>query len=310
MFFSSSIMAAPIGVIGQWHLDGNTSDSSGGSHNGVSHGATAIADGICGEAYHFNGSSNINIGNLDFSGGAYTINVWYRTTSIVTQDVRPTLISKMESSTCTATIDLHMGTYSGSVYNFENSAPTNEVWKGCGTASIVGFPYPNNFTGRDGRWHMLTATFVSGEQYLYSDGVLVGSNSNILTLPIVPSDVLFGSVALFSPYHGSYIGDLDEVSIYNRVLTAAEVYSVYSANKTGNCSLTFAPPTGLHTVPISPNNLQRQGDPRGTTIFLFILFLFPPITCNYLGTKPPTLKPTACNASPAIADHRAPGPRG
>jgi len=49
------------GLVGQWHLDGNTNDETGG-HNGTIVGTVTQVTGQCNQGYRFNGSSYINCG--------------------------------------------------------------------------------------------------------------------------------------------------------------------------------------------------------------------------------------------------------
>ena len=71
---------ASAGLLGHWTFDGgNAKDVSGNGNNGVIIGAT-VASGVSGEAYHFDGNSRIEVGNLSFDTQEYTVNGWIRTT--------------------------------------------------------------------------------------------------------------------------------------------------------------------------------------------------------------------------------------
>ena len=58
--------AASAGLLGHWTFDGgNANDVSGNGNNGVIIGAT-LTNGVFGDAYHFDGNSRIEVGNLSF----------------------------------------------------------------------------------------------------------------------------------------------------------------------------------------------------------------------------------------------------
>jgi VCBS repeat-containing protein len=87
----------------------------------------------------------------------------------------------------------------------------------------------------DGQWHYLVATRngTTDEDILYVDGVEVVSHSVGLTAdfdcPLI-TDVTVGYMLRESgeePYH--FIGALDEIAIYTRALTTAEVVSFYNS---------------------------------------------------------------------------------
>ena len=82
---------------------------------------------------------------------------------------------------------------------------------------------------RDGRWHMVTATYQTGIQRLYVDSVLCGETHYSGELPLVSDVVAIGGIEGVGPYHHPWIGDIDEVSIYNRALEPSEVTALWSA---------------------------------------------------------------------------------
>jgi Concanavalin A-like lectin/glucanases superfamily/Thrombospondin type 3 repeat len=216
---------SPVGLIGLWHLDGDVLDSSGNGHHGINTGAVAIAGGAAGGAYSFNGSAGINVGNLDFSGGQYTVSLWMKTTYSPdpnANDYRMAL-GKMDPGPGHATFELLIG--DGAPPGGGDS-PVFLVWQS-GATVVISYPPLSNVNGRDGNWHMLAATYDNGSQKFYIDGSLVFSGTYAGALPLNAANVVIGGVNGFGPYHHPWIGDLDEVSIYTRVLSAAEVAQLY-----------------------------------------------------------------------------------
>ncbi len=85
-----------------------------------------------------------------------------------------------------------------------------------------------------GNWHMISFTWDSSERILltYLDGFLTGSSvsTSISTFPL--NATYIGLAAFGSPTVWSYFdGYIDEVVMYNRVLTAKEILQLYDTQK-------------------------------------------------------------------------------
>ena len=73
---------------------------------------------------------------------------------------------------------------------------------------------------------MVTATYQDEDQRLYADGVLVSRSQCTGARPPNFTDVLIGGMD-FGPYRHPWIGDVDEVSIYDKILSAEEIKVLY-----------------------------------------------------------------------------------
>jgi hypothetical protein len=218
------IVETPVVLIGQWHLDGDALDSSGNGHNGTLIGNPTVVAGVSGQAYSFDGASRIDVGNLDFSGGSYSVNIWVQTDRAAHVEDWRVAINKADvaGGNQTFEIDIEDGRAGLGLNGLSHL-----VWRS--GASIV-----NNFIGdnsniddRDGNWHMVTATFKSGAQRLYIDGCLATVSAFVGSLPLVSQGVAIGGVDGFGPYHHPWIGALDEVSIYTGVVSEPKVLNLY-----------------------------------------------------------------------------------
>src|SRR5690349_14531789 len=80
LFTRGLTLAVPSnGLIGHWPLDGDANDTSGKGHNGTIVGATSISGGVTGgSAYHFDGQSYIDVGDLLFPNSKFTVSVWVK----------------------------------------------------------------------------------------------------------------------------------------------------------------------------------------------------------------------------------------
>jgi len=99
--------------------------------------------------------------------------------------------------------------------------------------------YQSSITILDGTWHQVAFTFTANILKLYIDGV-EDTSVNIITDDVVntlfstPStDTLIGA---FNPATPSFFmdGNIDEVSIWNRVLTDAEINEIYNVANPAN----------------------------------------------------------------------------
>jgi len=77
---------------------------------------------------------------------------------------------------------------------------------------------------------MFTFTHRSGSQKLYIDGKLSASETFSGPLPSSQASVRIGGHH-FGAYHHPWIGDVDEVLIYNRVLSGDEVMQIFQTQR-------------------------------------------------------------------------------
>jgi hypothetical protein len=212
------------GLIGHWPLDGNADDTSGNGHNGTISGATPTT-GKCGGAYNFNGSASIDVGNLDFSSGQFTVSTWIRTDLPGVTDSYKDWLTKLDIPSGTGTFMLSLGDGRPGIGG--GDSPYLVVWRPVGQGDVTSSA--TNLNYRDGNWHHVAATYQNGSQQLYADGVLVGTRADPGPLPLNAASVVIGGIEGFGPYHHRWVGDIDEVSIYGRVLDASEISAIFNA---------------------------------------------------------------------------------
>jgi hypothetical protein len=96
--------------MGLWHLDGDRAQTRAATGTyGVVVGATVVPNGISGSAYAFDGNDRITVGDLDFSGERFTVNIWlqYRPAAKVEDWRMP--INKADSSAINQTFQILLG---------------------------------------------------------------------------------------------------------------------------------------------------------------------------------------------------------
>ena len=212
------------GLIGAWNLNetsgASIADSSGnsvtgtwvdGANNDVTEETTA---GKSGNALTFDGSSTfITMGDVNAYDGLSTITLsaWIKTTYTAEQEI-------FDKSTCTGfgggTFELSMESPGkGGVYLTHGGASDYVLT----TGSIA-----------DGSWHMLTATYDGSTIKIYVDGTLDSLTSvSAFTLDSNSDTVSIGGYCNGGSF--PFNGNIDDVLIYNRALSASEISTMYNS---------------------------------------------------------------------------------
>jgi hypothetical protein len=237
----ASCAALPSGLVAWWPAEGNAFDAVG-SNNAVYTNDVSFAPGLKGLAFNFDGattaitvppSPSLSLSNL-------TIETWIFPTDSGT----PRPIFEYANSTGGYALGFwyNIGAGAqpspGAVFGFARDAvnPNNNFY----LASTGGLLPTNEWS------HIAFAFDSSGMRaVLYVNGVVVATNN--FGIPVHP-DTQFAVNLGYRPVGSSDLyagfrlkGELDEVSLYNRVLSPAEIGTVYAAGSAGKCSLPQSP---------------------------------------------------------------------
>jgi len=198
----------PEGLIAAWHFDENTGSTVNditGLHNGTISGSGWVP-GISGGALQFDGVSGHaqipNNGNFNPVGNQISFSFWFKLSQVgadgafVFQNVK--YILRMDPQ----------GRVSMALYT--------PVYK-----SIV-MSYTDRILNTN--WHHVAATYDGSLMKIYLDGILMISGSNSGNLQSSVSDVYIGNQNTINPFKGI----MDEVLMYNRALTEAEINQLYA----------------------------------------------------------------------------------
>jgi hypothetical protein len=224
----------PAGIVSWYKAEGNANDSIG-NNNGVATNVTYGA-GEVGQAFEFhNGYVRVpDAPSLD--SPMLTVEAWVKATA---PGPYAYIVDKGINGTVAASYGLYTGFTGGLffyVYNGESAAVSPDagarIW--------------------DGQWHHVAGTYDGNTVRLYVDGKQAG-NGTPATGPIdynLPggNDVAIGSY--LGPGVWNFNGPIDELSIYNRALSASEIQAIFSASSIGK---TAAPPPSTQGVEV---NLQ------------------------------------------------------
>ena len=213
-----SAIPPPDGMVAWWPGDGNAQDIVGGNH-GVLQGSADFVLGKVGPAFNLHGTSDaVKLPHSVVDGlGDITFDAWIKTT-----DTNAVTISGANASGSNR-YTLWIGKDQITLYI-----------KGGSDSFSVSTPGIN-----DGNFHHIAWVRRStGANELYVDGVLKGSGTLPTgTLVIPPNGLWLGQdqdcVGGCFEAHQAFIGLIDEVEIFNRALTDAEIKAIYDAGSAG-----------------------------------------------------------------------------
>jgi len=198
------------GLVGYWPFNGNANDESGNGNNGTVNGATLTADrfGVANRAYSFDGVSDfISMSNAPFTTFPFSISGW---------------IFCNNNSGQNHIIGLG-----------ELTGPTNKRLFFNGLAQIGSSGMNDISTASNistiGNWHHLVVVISNydvNSVSFYLDGTLLGGNTTAganVPFPLNNSGFTIGK------HVGDFAnGMIDDVGLWNRLLTADEVLALYN----------------------------------------------------------------------------------
>jgi len=220
LFFTMSLRGSP-GPVVLWRGDGNANDSVGTNHGVLVNGTTfapGIAVGEGGQAFAFDGSNDeVRFANsADFNlTNAVTVAGWLRTPGTAEFSG---LVDKFTQAGQTAGFQVTMSGNNGFPPNQSGILRSDF---GVGNAYVTAF---NPRLVADGVPHHFAVTCDGQQAILYVDG-LAGSPVVVTNWATTNSaDIVLGNDTDASGRH--FTGQLDEVAIYARALSASEVQAL------------------------------------------------------------------------------------
>ncbi len=217
---------------GLWHLNNQTvgeysgtnfEDFSGSGNNGSctedsNFGCPAInTSGKFRGAYTFNGTQDsillASSTNLDLNGNVnFTLAVWAKAAGPEYPTGNSALAGKWASS---AGYMLYVGSATGKIQTYVNSG---------------GNAFADNAFPNDGKWHHVVGTKQGTTGAVYVDGILKNSSTvdASITSNIVKFEIgTYNSGCCYVTGKGYFNGSIDEVAVWNRSLSSAEIQQLY-----------------------------------------------------------------------------------
>jgi len=246
---ANSCNIVPDGLVACYPFDGDAKDYSGNGNDGTPFGNVLYVDGKVGRAAQFDGTgSYVSLGTNSSlkMENAVTLATW----------VKPLLLPDRAANVIS---DHSMSFNNGKILRLQESRV--EFLLGPEGDLEVGYPWNDTDA-----WKYVVATFDGNYMQFYINGQLVDSVTNSHSIAVNPNPVLIGK----SGFDEYFNGLLDDLRIYNRALTEAEIKQLYSASSTtntGECSnpATYDAETGLVSLPAIDIPLLSpiSGEPTG-----------------------------------------------
>jgi hypothetical protein len=224
------------GLVAWYPGEGDANDVIAGN-NGTLHGGVTFVAGKVGQAFSFNGVDSYvqAVNSFALESPTVSVEAWVNSSAV---DRDSYILAQGASGGVAASYALYTGLDRGlRFYVFD------------GTTYIES---PDAGTGIwDGNWHHVVGTYDGANVRLYVDGVEIGGGTptNLLINYSLPdsSDFFIGTYNAKTNTNFDFNGLIDEPSVYNRALSAAEVQALFDADSTGKLAAAVGVYVNLQT---------------------------------------------------------------
>ncbi|MDP4210935.1 MAG: LamG-like jellyroll fold domain-containing protein [Bacteroidota bacterium] len=209
------------GLVAYYPFNGNANDSSGNGLDGIANNLSYSSDRFDQpeRACHFNGiNSYIKIDNSELlNGNKYTICFWY--SEDLTDPLQQSIISKSDTARLGFTLGMSKRDYSSQLYFAIKYKPGIEL------LTILGLTKWNG--GGERKFEFAAVAFSETEYIDYFGGGKASYNS--LVFNSNKYDLYIGKSE--NGRYKNFKGEIDDLLIYNRILTHEEIEKLYKWNK-------------------------------------------------------------------------------
>ncbi len=200
------------GLVGLWHADGDTTDSSGNENSGTINNGDIFGAGIADQAFQFNGTSYISVASnptLNWTG-AMTIAGWVYLSN---NNNNNGIVFKGPLTGSQGVYSLGFYTGYSNRLTFRLNGSTSE-----GDGQVTG-----NTDLTPGRWYHIAAVYDQSSQKIFVNGQLDASRTYTSPIQTNTSDLVIGGY-----YSSGYLlsGSVDELAVYSRALAPIELASL------------------------------------------------------------------------------------
>jgi len=216
----ASVLNLNEGLIAYYPFNGNANDESGNGNHGLVTGAILTEDrfGNAESAYSFDGDDYIDVGNndsLNIIQGSFSISVWVKSNDANTG--RQAIIEKDLAENNGLMLELNSG---------YTPAGTVTCWEGYDYDATSEIALSSNI------WHHITVAYDGNERKVYINGILRGMDTD--SFGSAGSEPLTIGYADWNnnAYTSAFNGVIDEIRIYSRALTEAEIQALYNFSDT------------------------------------------------------------------------------
>ena len=223
--------SAPAGLVGWWAGDGNANDLAGTNNGILQGGATASAPGVVASAFSFDGTNGyVQIPDSPaLKPTNLTVEAWVRFNSLDSAGTASAgqqyIVFKQNSKT---------SNFEG--YDLGKSRVTGGdrfSFRASSSSGALAETFSATFVAT-GVWYHVAGVRGSNSLQLYVNGQMESQTNISFAQDYGSSPLCFGSSG-YPSWDRKFAGALDEVSLYNRALSASEIAAVYAAGAAGKC---------------------------------------------------------------------------
>ena len=202
------------GLLAYYPFNGNANDESGNGHNGTIYGSTLTADrmGNSNSAFYFNGTPSdcINVGPISISLPV-TVTLWFNST---TRNDQWNTLFGWNNPNLPGFNGIQIAAHGDGKIRARIGSYFSEDM--ISTSMVDG----------DGKWHsVIINRNLNNEKKLYIDGILELSATDTDSIG-GPTNIMYIGRSFAEGWTNRFLGIVDDVRVYNRVLSEAEIQEV------------------------------------------------------------------------------------
>ena len=220
----------PADMVSWWQAENNANDLYG-NNSGMEQNGISYVSGVVNIAFQFDGIDDVVVvphsADLDLSGDV-TVELWVRQTGFD---------NEIQTVICKGAGDVPNNEPAVFLMRFEN-ATAKFLFKDS-TGVYIEKLGP---TFEDWQWHHYAYVRQGNMHILYADGFEFGwesftdSPESSVGLPLTIGAQYHNPTSSVNDYSSFFAGEVDEVGVYNRALSEAEIQGIYNAGALGKCS--------------------------------------------------------------------------
>ena len=236
VFHGNALGGLNDGLVAYYPFNGNANDASGNGNDGTPVNVSYVTDrfGQIGYAGYFDGSGYVSVPYspvTDNLSSNLTLSAWIK----IDQGAQYSIYGYLHILSKGAIYANRYADYAMGLSNPGDNLPAGSLQFENSPSWDAQNYLGSGFKISEGIWHHVSITFTSPSVRFYCDGVLVATVNSPAPLIRTSTEPLYIGCRYLNPLVGGFTGAIDEVRIYNRALSAAEILQLYDTTPTLVC---------------------------------------------------------------------------